>query len=136
MKGGKDHASPRYIFTIPTTLARSIFHLGDDPLLKYLEDDGDSIEPEWYIPVIPTILVNGSEGIGTGKSELFVSSEAVAQPTLPTIIGYSTNIPNFNPHDIVANLRRMLRDEPLVPMTPWYRGFKVGWVGTNKDMSE
>ncbi|KAG9050359.1 DNA topoisomerase 2 [Tulasnella sp. UAMH 9824] len=101
--GGKDHASPRYIFTIPTTLARSIFHLGDDPLLKYLEDDGDSIEPEWYVPVIPMILVNGSEGIGTG---------------------YSTNIPNFNPHDIVANLRRMLRDEPLVPMKPWYRGFK------------
>ncbi|KAG8951584.1 DNA topoisomerase 2 [Tulasnella sp. 424] len=101
--GGKDHASPRYIFTLPTSLARSMYHLGDDPLLKYLEEDGDLIEPEWYVPVIPMILVNGSEGIGTG---------------------YSTNIPNFNPHDIVANIRRMLRNEPLVPMSPWYRGFK------------
>ncbi|KAG8998298.1 DNA topoisomerase 2 [Tulasnella sp. 427] len=82
---------------------RSMFHVGDDPLLEYLEEDGDMIEPEWYIPVIPMVLVNGSEGIGTG---------------------YSTSIPNFNPHDIVANLRRMLRNEPIVPMTPWYRGFK------------
>lgn len=47
-----------------------MYHLGDDPLLKYLEEDGDLIEPEWYVPVIPMILVNGSEGIGTGKSAL------------------------------------------------------------------
>ncbi|KAG8877753.1 DNA topoisomerase 2, partial [Tulasnella sp. 332] len=101
--GGSDHASPRYIFTLPTTLSRAIFHPQDDPLLKYLEDDGQSIEPEWFMPVIPMVLVNGCDGIGTG---------------------YSTKIPNYNPHDIVANIRRLLRNEPLVPMTPWYRGFK------------
>lgn len=57
-----------------------------------------------YMPILPTILVNGSEGIGTG---------------------WSTYIPNYNPRDIVANLRRLLNDEPMVPMDPWYRGFKV-----------
>ncbi|KAG8994735.1 DNA topoisomerase 2 [Tulasnella sp. JGI-2019a] len=101
--GGSDHASPRYIFTLPTALSRAVFHPQDDALLKYLEDDGQSIEPEWFMPVIPMVLVNGCDGIGTG---------------------YSTKIPNYNPHDIVANIRRMLRNEPMVPMIPWYRGFK------------
>jgi len=43
-----------------------IFHPGDDPLLDYLKEDNDQIEPEWYMPVIPLILINGAEGIGTG----------------------------------------------------------------------
>lgn len=50
-----------------SNLARVVFHPADDPLLNYLTDDGDSIEPEWYIPVIPMVLVNGAEGIGTGE---------------------------------------------------------------------
>ena len=57
-----------------------------------------------YMPIIPTVLVNGSEGIGTG---------------------WSTYIPNYNPRDIVANLRRLLNEESTVPMHPWYMGFKV-----------
>ena len=56
-----------------------------------------------YIPLLPMVLVNGAEGIGTG---------------------WSTSIPNYNPRDIVANLRRLLAGEPLEPMHPWYKGFK------------
>lgn len=41
-----------------------------------------------------------------------------------SIIGWSTSIPNYNPVDIVANIRRQMEGEPMVPMTPWYRGFK------------
>ena len=47
-------------------MARKIFHIADDPVLKYLDDDGDPVEPEWYVPVLPMILVNGAQGIGTG----------------------------------------------------------------------
>jgi len=43
-----------------------IFHPQDDVLLTYCNDDGQIVEPEWYLPIIPMILVNGSEGIGTG----------------------------------------------------------------------
>lgn len=57
-----------------------------------------------YMPILPMVLVNGSEGIGTG---------------------WSTYIPNYNPRDIVANIRRLLNGQPTVPMHPWYRGFKV-----------
>ncbi|RZB66593.1 DNA topoisomerase 2-like [Glycine soja] len=101
--GGKDHASARYIYTELNTITRCIFHEDDDKLLEYLNEDGRCIEPNWYIPVIPLVLVNGSEGIGTG---------------------WSSYIPNYNPRDIIANVRRLLSGETMVPMDPWYKGFK------------
>ena len=64
--GGKDHASARYIFTEPSPMARALFHSADDPLFNYLKDDSNPIEPEWYLPVVPLVLINGAEGIGTG----------------------------------------------------------------------
>ncbi|KAL4561866.1 hypothetical protein LXL04_034048 [Taraxacum kok-saghyz] len=101
--GGKDHASGRYIYTKLTPVTRHIFHKSDELLLNYLNEDGQSIEPTWYIPIIPMVLVNGSEGIGTG---------------------WSTFVPNYNPRDIIANLKRLLNGEPMVPMDPWYKWFK------------
>ncbi|KAI1319072.1 DNA topoisomerase 2 [Mortierella claussenii] len=101
-QGGKDAASARYIFTAVAPITRRIFHVHDDPLLNYLNEDGDWIEPEWYMPVIPMILVNGADGIGTG---------------------WSSSVPNYNPEDIVANIRRLMKGEEQVPMVPWYRGF-------------
>ncbi|KAG8785302.1 DNA topoisomerase 2 [Serendipita sp. 397] len=101
--GGKDHASARYISTYLAPLARTIFHPADDALLNYLKEDNLSIEPEWYVPVIPLVLVNGADGIGTG---------------------WSTSIPNYNPVDIVANLRRLMKGDEQEPMAPWFRGYK------------
>ncbi|OLY84142.1 DNA topoisomerase 2 [Smittium mucronatum] len=103
LQGGKDAASARYIFTTLSKLSRTIFNSTDNSLLDYTEDDGKKVEPNWYIPVVPMILVNGSEGIGTG---------------------WSTNVPNYNPYDIVDNLKRLMNGQDPVPMTPWYRGFK------------
>ncbi|KAF9585044.1 DNA topoisomerase 2 [Lunasporangiospora selenospora] len=102
MAGGKDAASARYIFTALPPITRRIFQAHDDALLNYLNDDGDWIEPEYYVPVLPMVLVNGSDGIGTG---------------------WSSSIPNYNPMDIIANIRRLMNDEEQMPMTPWYRGF-------------
>jgi len=103
--GGKDAASARYIFTKLEPITRTIFHPDDDDLLTYLEDDGSSIEPEFYIPVIPMVLVNGAEGIGTG---------------------WSSSVLNYSPRDVIANIRRKIQGEDLEPMTPHYTGF----VGT------
>ncbi|XP_068439815.1 DNA topoisomerase 2-alpha [Clinocottus analis] len=103
LHGGKDSASPRYIFTMLSPLARLLFPPVDDNLLKYNVDDNQRVEPEWYIPIIPTVLVNGAEGIGTG---------------------WASKIPNFDVREIVGNIHRMLNgDEPL-PMLPSYKGFK------------
>ncbi|KAL7594464.1 hypothetical protein Lser_V15G29666 [Lactuca serriola] len=64
--GGKDHASGRYIYTKLTPITPHLFNKADELLLNYLSEDGQSIEPTWYLPIIPMVLVNGSVGIGTG----------------------------------------------------------------------
>ena len=65
--GGKDHAAPRYISTMPKPIAKVCFNPTDENLLKVQRDDNAVIEPEWYMPVVPMVLINGAEGIGTGK---------------------------------------------------------------------
>lgn len=74
-------------------LAKLIFNENDTPLLNNLFDDNQKIEPQFYMPIIPMVLVNGAEGIGTG---------------------WSTKIPNYNPREIIENIKRLLSgDEPL-----------------------
>ena len=123
-EGGGDAASPRYIFTHLCPITRLVFNATDDHILKYLDDDGQLIEPEWfdltqtprpfspsfcefgacrYMPVLPMVLVNGSSGIGTG---------------------YSTSVPNYNPREIVANIKRITSGEAPLPMHPWYKNFR------------
>jgi DNA topoisomerase-2 len=103
LQGGKDSASARYIFTMLSPLARLIYHPHDDPLLNFLNEDNQRIEPEWYIPIIPMVLVNGSEGIGTG---------------------WSTKIPCHDPREIINNLRLMMQDQEPKIMKPWYKNFR------------
>lgn len=65
---GKDAASPRYIFTKLSRLARLIFREDDDNIVDYLNEENQNIEPKYYIPILPMVLINGCEGIGTGWS--------------------------------------------------------------------
>jgi len=100
---GKDAASPRYIYTYLAELTRLIFRPEDESILKYLEDDGVMIEPEYFVPIIPMALINGPEGIGTG---------------------FSTKIPCYDPLVVIDNLLAMIEDKPVKRMIPWYRNFK------------
>ncbi|CAG5908755.1 unnamed protein product [Menidia menidia] len=103
LHGGKDSASPRYIFTMLSPVARLLFPPVDDNLLKYNFDDNQRVEPEWYIPIIPTVLVNGAEGIGTG---------------------WASKIPNYDIREIINNIHRLLDGEEPLPMLPNYKGFR------------
>ncbi|KFD55492.1 hypothetical protein M513_03544 [Trichuris suis] len=103
LQGGKDAASARYIFTMLNPVTRALFHESDIPCLNFLFDDNQRIEPEWYCPILPTVLINGAEGIGTG---------------------WSTKVPNYNPRELVDNIRRMMNDEEPHPMKPWYKNFR------------
>lgn len=64
--GGKDAAATRYIYTQLAPITRILFDKKDDQSLKFLREDNDLVEPEWYIPVVPVVLLNGADGIGTG----------------------------------------------------------------------
>ncbi len=112
--GGKDSSSPRYIFTQLSSLTRNIFITKDEFVLENVIEEGDVVEPVRYYPIIPMILVNGSEGIGTG---------------------YSTNIPPYNPLDIITNIKAYIggtQVDKLTELKPWYSGFD-GLIEKNVD---
>ena len=111
--GGKDTGQPRYIETSLDPITFALFNKLDKPLYNYINDEGMLVEPEYYLPILPLILINGSDGIGTG---------------------WATKIPNFSPTDIIRNIRRLFNDEPIIEMTPWYRGF-CGTIGKLKENS-
>lgn len=105
-EGGKDHASAKYIKTKLEDIVKALFPSDDFNLLKQKMDDNEKIEYEFFIPIIPLILTNETIGIASG---------------------FSTNIPSYNPEDIIKRIEVWLDDEKkfknLPPMKPWYRGF-------------
>ena len=105
LEGGKDSASPRYIHTYLQPYVSSLVPSDDFDCLNYRDDDGVLVEPDWYCPILPMILINGCRGIGTG---------------------YSTFIPSYNPVELKDAILKWLDtgkglEREFVPYT---RGFK------------
>lgn len=111
--GGVDHASPRYIFTNPSTYLYKIFRKEDLSILKHHQDDGVDVEPVAYYPIFPLILANGAQGVATG---------------------YSTTVMNYNPIEVTDWVLITLFNTyfagseheklPLHTLIPWFKGFK------------
>lgn len=102
-QNGQNAAKHRYLYTKLSDIVPKIFIDDDYQCLARREDEGRTVEPEWFCPIVPMALINGQQGIGTG---------------------WATGIPNHSPFDVIENLRRLLRGDPVEPMTPWYRGFQ------------
>jgi DNA topoisomerase-2 len=119
LEGGKDAANSRYISTKKINYFDLLFPEEDDQLLIQKEEDGIKIEPFYYVPTVPILLINGSTGIGTG---------------------WSCSCPLFNPKDVLKAsqlwmLNKRSEFESFVSsMIPWYRGFKgkIEKVGIDK----
>ena len=104
IKGGHDASASRYIFTKLAKFTKDIYKQEDEDLLEYLIDDGYKVEPRYYIPIIPMVLVNGSSGIGTG---------------------WSSDVPHFNPTDVITYIQNYLKkSKKNIDLIPWYNGFK------------
>jgi DNA topoisomerase-2 len=107
LQGGDDAASPRYIFTALEPIVSALFSKADDPGLSWLDDDGQTVEPEYYLPVIPMLLVNGCIGIGTG---------------------FSTEVLPYSPRDLVTALRSRLTGDSVdlseTRLVPHWDGFR------------
>jgi DNA topoisomerase-2 len=101
--GGKDHASGRYIFTYLNKIVDNIFKSDDNDLLIFNDDDGEKIEPLFYLPIIPMVLVNGAEGIGTG---------------------FSTLIPNYDLNDVINWFKNKLENKGTNVLVPRFNNFK------------
>ena len=101
--GGHDSASPRYIHTELNKIVNLIYPHSDFPLLEYNDDDGILVEPKYYVPIIPMVLVNGMNGIGTG---------------------FSTTVPKYNIRDVIKNMKRKIMKKSYLSLTPSCNGFK------------
>ena len=106
LQGGKDSASPRYIHTHLQPYIQNLVPADDFDCLTYRDDDGTPVEPEWYSPILPMLLVNGCRGIGTG---------------------YSTFIPSFNPAELKSAILEWLDtgnglDREFVPFVKGFKG--------------
>uniref|UniRef100_A0A0K0F960 DNA topoisomerase 2 n=1 Tax=Strongyloides venezuelensis TaxID=75913 RepID=A0A0K0F960_STRVS len=101
--GGNDSAAGRYIHTYLNPLTRLLFPKEDDKLLNYTKEENQITEPFYYVPIIPTILVNGGKGVGTG---------------------WNTFVCPYNPIDIINNIRLMLDEKEPVKMVPYFRNFE------------
>ena len=122
LQGGKDAASPRYIFTLLNPLTSLLFHPDDQPILDYLDDDGHRVEPKHYVPILPVALMNGVHGVGTG---------------------YSTAIPMYDPLQLcdafIAKLKTVQKvlksgkemDNSFPELQPAYSNFKGSIIKLN-----
>ena len=112
LNNGKDAASARYIFTKLDKCTKALFCPEDEPLLEHVFDDGEKVEPKYYVPVIPTLLLNGvTSGIGTG---------------------WSSNVPCYNPKDLIKCVKCWLSNKKIPDIHPWYKNFQ----GEIKQISE
>ena len=113
---GKDASNARYIFTRQQEIIPYLFREEDLPIMDYIQGEDMTIEPMYYVPVVPLILLNGVRGgIGTG---------------------FSSKVPAYNPMDVLECLRVWIRDNlesienidnvvlsELPEISPWYQGF-------------
>ncbi len=106
LQGGEDSASPRYIHTYLQPHTKRLVPDSDFPVLTYRDDDGLPVEPEWYAPILPMLLINGANGIGTG---------------------YSTQVPPYNPQtlrEMIVSWLKGDKDALKRTLKPYFKGFR------------
>lgn len=97
-------SAARYVYSKKSKDFDDIFNKHDDPILIEQEFEGSTIEPKFFVPVVPLLLINGSEGVGTG----------FAQKILPR-----------DPKDLRRAISTLLSGRNVrQELVPYYEGFK------------
>jgi len=101
-EGGKDAAADRYLTIRPNTWwLNLIFRVEDDPILNWLSEGEDQIEPEHYLPTIPIATINGINAVATGHNSF---------------------IPWHHPLDVIEYYIERNRYTRILSPQPWVRG--------------
>lgn len=93
-------SAARYIGTKLSPKFKLIYK--DFDLLEYKYEEGDKIEPFYFLPIIPTILLNGISGIA---------------------VGFSNNILPRKVDDIIENCINSLANKKVKKMIPYIGAF-------------
>ena len=96
-----DAGAPRYVSTRLHPNFRLLYK--DFELLSPRMEEGSLIEPEYFLPIIPTVLLNGSSGIA---------------------VGFATNILNRKPIDLIECCLKELSGRKYDDPAPCINGFK------------
>ena len=97
--------APRYIGCKLNKNFRLVYK--DFELLEHKEEEGNEIEAKYYLPIIPMVLVNGSSGIA---------------------VGFSSNILNRNPKEVLKSTLKYLKEGKVIPLTPYLKQFNGDWI--------
>jgi DNA topoisomerase-2 len=95
----------RYIGTKLSPNFRLLYK--DFDLLEYKEEEGYKIEPKYFLPIIPTVLLNGSSGIA---------------------VGFATNILNRDPIELIDAVVKVLGDKKIKTIKPHLNNYKGEFV--------
>lgn len=100
----KKPSASRYIRTKLAPIFRQLFRKDDDLIFERIDSNGLKVEPRYFTPILPLLLINGAEGMGTG---------------------HSCRILSYNPEDIRTAIVKLIDGKNLKPnsLTPWWRGF-------------
>lgn len=100
----KEAGAGRYIGTYMSKCFRQLFKKDDDAILEHHEVDGEMIEPKYYLPILPIVLINGATGQGTG---------------------HAVEIKSYHPDQIRDAVVKVLDGKKLKhgTLVPWFRGF-------------
>lgn len=97
--------APRYISTKLSKNFRLLYK--DFELLENQMDEGVVVEPKFFLPVVPTVILNGSSGIA---------------------VGFASNILNRNPKDVVQACIDHLNGKKIKELKPWFAEFSGSWT--------
>ena len=75
-------------------------------------EEGEEIEPDYFLPIIPTVLLNGGSGIA---------------------VGFATNILNRRPIDLIDACLNVLENKPINELRPWINGFTGDFIRSKDD---
>ena len=96
----QEASASRYIYTYGTDKFFEIFKKEDTAILKHQFFEGQQIEPMFYVPSLPILLINGSEGVSSGFAQKILprNPEKIKQYITNTLSGKSTRGDVFTPY--------------------------------------
>lgn len=103
-RSNNEPGAPRYIHASGSKMFFSLFNYKDDDILIKQTFEGTDIEPRFYVPTIPIILVNGSEGVSSGFAQKILAR---------------------NPKSIIKYIQNFLNKKATKKdwLNPFYNGF-------------
>lgn len=95
----QEASASRYIYTYGTPEFFNLFNKDDTPILKHQSFEGTQIEPMFFVPSLPVLLINGSEGVSSGFAQKILPRDPseLREYLMQALKKPKTKVPLFKP---------------------------------------